>query len=92
MSRESEEDERRIYCPYKLQIVGQCAFLLGQQIVEKNLEIRVVKGIREARWVRLKSWMLRDLRWVNNIIKKEIPLMSYSGALASSCLESVASL
>lgn len=24
--------------------------------------------------------------------KKEIPLMSYSGALASSCLESVASL
>ena len=64
MSRESEEDERRIYYPYKLQIVGQCAFLLGLQIVEKNLEIRAVKGIREGRCVRLESWMLRDLRWV----------------------------
>ena len=39
MSRESEEDEKGIYCPYKLQIVGQCAFLLGRQIVEKNLAI-----------------------------------------------------
>ena len=64
MSRESEEDEKGIYCPYKLQIVGQCAFLLGRQIVEKNLEVHAVKGIREERCVKSESWMLRDLRWV----------------------------
>ena len=64
MSRESEEAEMGIYCPYKLQIVGQCAFLLGLQIVEKNLEVHAVKGIREERCVRSESWMLQDLKWV----------------------------